>query len=144
LENFREHFGEHTLLANMKYLDLETYRNHLRQKPAKGRMRTDAAVNRDLSCLRHLFNNAVGWEMIDASPFSRGRRLHFKENNKRLRFLSEDEIQRLLAECPKHLRRIVDCAINAGMRRGEILFLKWDQIRNGQIYLHKTKTNEAR
>jgi len=30
------------------------------------------------------------------------------------------------------------------MRRGEILTLKWDQIRNGFIYLRKTKTNEAR
>jgi integrase len=30
------------------------------------------------------------------------------------------------------------------MRRGEILGLKWSQIRNGFIYLDKTKTNEAR
>ena len=30
------------------------------------------------------------------------------------------------------------------MRRGEILSLKWNQIRNGFIYLEKTKTNEAR
>jgi integrase len=30
------------------------------------------------------------------------------------------------------------------MRRGEILSLQWEQIRNGFIYLTKTKTNEAR
>lgn len=30
------------------------------------------------------------------------------------------------------------------MRKGEILGLKWEQIRNGFIYLDKTKTNEAR
>jgi integrase len=30
------------------------------------------------------------------------------------------------------------------MRRGEILSLKWSQIRNGFIYLQKTKTNNAR
>jgi integrase len=30
------------------------------------------------------------------------------------------------------------------MRPGEILTLKWSQIRNGFIYLQKTKTNEAR
>jgi len=30
------------------------------------------------------------------------------------------------------------------MRRGEILSLKWDQVRNGFIYLIKTKTKEQR
>ncbi len=43
-----------------------------------------------------------------------------------------------------YLRSIVECAIMTGMRRGEILSLKWDQVRNGFIYLEKTKTNEAR
>jgi len=30
------------------------------------------------------------------------------------------------------------------MRKGEILNLKWDNIRNGYIYLEKTKTKESR
>ncbi len=30
------------------------------------------------------------------------------------------------------------------MRRKEIFTLKWDQIRNGFIYVQKTKTNESR
>jgi len=30
------------------------------------------------------------------------------------------------------------------MRKGEILSLKWDQIRDGFIYLSKTKTNDSR
>ena len=32
--------------------------------------------------------------------------------------------------------------MNTGMRKGEVLSLKWSQIRNGFIYLTKTKTNE--
>ena len=39
---------------------------------------------------------------------------------------------------------MIECGINTGMRRGEILGLKWKQVRNGVIYLNKTKTNEAR
>ena len=144
LENFINHFGEYTLLTNIKYLDLENYRNHLRQKPTRSGIRTDAAVNREMSCLRHIFSKAVEWEMMEDNPFNKGRSLFRKENNIRLRFLSEEEIQRLLAECSKHLARIVECAVNTGMRRGEILGLKWEQIRNGYIYLQKTKTNEPR
>ncbi|HIJ69389.1 MAG TPA: site-specific integrase, partial [Deltaproteobacteria bacterium] len=80
----------------------------------------------------------------ERNPFDRGKSLLTKENNKRLRFLTEDEITSLLQECHKHLRPIVICALNTGMRKGEILSLEWSQIRNGFIYLQKTKNNEAR
>jgi hypothetical protein len=54
LENFKEYFGESTLLANIRYMNLETYRNHLRQKITKnGGVRADASVNREMSCLHH-------------------------------------------------------------------------------------------
>jgi len=143
LENFKEYFGESTLLANIKYLNLETYRNHLRDKITKNRtIRSDASVNREMSCLRHIFTKAVKWEMMEQHPFRES--LILKENNKRLRFLNEDEIPKLLDTCPGYLRSIVECALNTGMRRGEILGLKWSQVRNGFIYLDKTKTNEAR
>jgi integrase len=153
LENFKGYFGKDTLLANIRYVNLETYRNHLRQKSITIKrenkeiirgLRTDAAVNREMSCLHHIFTKAVEWEMMERSPFERGKSLILKENNKRLRFLKEEEIPTLLNACPEYLRRIVVCAINTGMRRGEILSLKWDQVRNGFIYLSKTKTNESR
>lgn len=145
LGNFLVHFGEDTLLANIRYKDLENYRNNLRQKiTKKGTVRTDASVNREISCLHHLLTKGVEWEMMEQNPFDKGKSLLLKENNQRLRFLTEEEIQRLLMECPKHLKHIVVCALNTGMRKGEILSLKWSQIRNGFIYLQKTKTNESR
>ena len=82
--------------------------------------------------------------MVEQSPFDRGKSLLLKENNKRMRFLTEDEIKRLLKECPVYLKRVVECAVNTGMRKGEILRLKWDQVRNGFIYLSKTKNMEPR
>jgi integrase len=35
-------------------------------------------------------------------------------------------------------------ALNTGMRKGEIMSLRWNQIRNGFIYLEKTKTKNRR
>lgn len=88
------------------------------------------------------------WDIIEQSPFGRGKSLLLKENNQRIRYLTEDEIVRLLQECnsPKQRRlyRIVVCALNTGMRKGEILNLRWNQIRNGFIYLEKTKTKNRR
>jgi len=145
IEDIREHFGEDTLLANIRYLNLETYRNHLKQKLTQyGTIRSDASVNRVTACLSHLFSKAVEWEKIEQNPFSRGKSLIIKENNQRTRFLTEDEVTNLLDECPKYIRNIAECALNTGMRKGEILPLKWDQIRNGFIYLRETKTKEPR
>lgn len=145
LENFKTYFGEDTIISNIRYVDLETYRNHLRAKlTRKNTIRTDASVNREISCLHHLLSKGVEWELLEQNPFKRGKSLLTKENNKRLRFLTHDEIQKLLAVAPKHLREAIICAVNTGMRRGELLSLKWEQVRNGFIYLQNTKTNEPR
>lgn len=84
------------------------------------------------------------WDMVERSPFERGKTLSLKENNQRLRYLTEEEIPNLIDACPVHLQRIIVCALNTGMRKTEILSLKWSQIRDGFIYLQKTKTNEPR
>jgi integrase len=119
--------------------------NHLRQKmTVQNGIRKDASINREISCLHQLFRKAVEWEMIDKNPFSRGKTLRIKENNMRTRFLTEDEIPRLLAACAPHLKNIVVCTLNTGMRRGEILNLRWDQIKDGIIYLQETKTDDPR
>lgn len=145
IERFKAFYGEKTLLAAIRYYDLERYRNQLRHKLTRsGRQRQTATVNKEMSCLHHMFTKANEWEMVEASPFTKGRTLLAKENNQRLRFLTQEEIIRLIEACPAHVRKVVICAINTGMRRGEILSLTWGQIRNGFIYLQKTKTNESR
>lgn len=145
IEHILNHFGEKTLLSNIRFVDLETYRNHLRDSlTVKRTIRKDASINRAMSCLRHIFAKAVEWEMIEQNPFNKGKSLILKENNKRMRFLTEDEIKSLLDACNEPLGDIVECALNTGMRKGEILGLRWEQIRNGFIYLDKTKTSEPR
>ena len=39
---------------------------------------------------------------------------------------------------------ITVAVLNSGMRRQEVLNLRWDQVRNDFIYLNKTKTDESR
>ena len=73
IRNFKDRFGEKTLLANFRYVDFETYRNQLRGTLTKvGNIRTNASVNREMSCLHHLFGSAVRWDMMEVSPFTKG------------------------------------------------------------------------
>jgi integrase len=166
IRHIKEYFGTDTPLSEIRFVHLETFRSHLRQTPTyKGTLPQDSTLNKTMSCLRHILKKSVEWELIEQNPFSRGGSLLLKENNQRLRYLTEYEITRLLDACStklieypngksrlsqmtrrdeKYLREIVECALNSGMRKGEILSLKWNQVRNGFIYLRKTKTSNPR
>ena len=56
----------------------------------------------------------------------------------------KDSTKRVKRADADYLCYIVECAINSGMRKEEILSLKWDQIRDGLIYLDKTKSKKKR
>ena len=52
----------------------------------------------------------------------------------------------MIEACDPHLRPIVITALNTGMRKGEILNLRWDQVdlKHGFILLEVTKNGERR
>jgi len=60
--------------------------------------------------------------------------------------LTKEEIKALYYACPGHLKPIIVVALNTGMRKGEILNLKWDDLdfRQKIIYLLNTKNNEKK
>jgi len=90
----------------------------------------NATVNREIACLKHLLNTAVRWKRIKANPVKNVPKL--KEPPGRLRYLTLEEIKKLLASCPQPphpLRAIITVALTTGMRKGEILGLKWDYIK---------------
>jgi integrase len=106
-----------------------------------------ATVNRLLATLKHMFSKAVDWDMVEDEAKKRVHRVKLlEENNRRLRYLSREESARLVEECDPHLRPIVVTALNTGMRKGEILSLKWDEVdlRHGFIHLTNTKNGERR
>ena len=70
-----------------------------------------------------------------------------EENNKRLKLLSTEAWQQLIDACRPHLRPIVVTALNTGMRKGEILHLKWEEnidLKHGFILPEVTKNGERR
>jgi integrase len=77
------------------------------------------------------------------------RKVRFlRMDNQRNRYLSEDEETRLMAilvERRAHLRSIVILALHTGMRRGEILSLRWNQIdfARGLILVQRTKSGRT-
>lgn len=145
VRNLKRYFGKMPL-ASLNIDLVESYLNWRRKEgnthwtELKG-----ATLNRDLSCLKTLVRRALLNRQIDRNPIE-GLKL-FKEIP-RDRILAPKEFQKLLEFCPKHLKPIVELAYYTGMRKSEILGLKWEQIdfHNGIITLvaEETKTQEKR
>lgn len=106
-----------------------------------------ASNNKITNILKHMLSKAVEWEMVDADVLKRIRKVKpLRDDNRRLRYLSNDDIQGLLKHCHGHLLPIVITALNTGMRRGEILSLKWENVDmvHGFIHLEQTKNGDRR
>lgn len=125
--------------------DVVRFRNHLKLLPVSGRAHTGSSVNRNLTAIKAAYSRGVQWGLVSHNPVL-GIKPFPEADRARTRYLSTDEKQRLLAVCPPALRRIVLFALKTGMRQGEILGLRWEDVDavSHQIVLKKTKNAKLR
>ena len=149
LEWWRDELGAYSL-SEITPARLNMAREKLKEKRTHyKKVRSDATVNRYLSALSHVFTVAMkDWEWIDDTPFRKMRKL--KESRGRVRFLSDEERDKLLEACKQsnnyYLYIIVMLALTTGARKGEILNMKWQDVdfNRKSIILHDTKNGERR
>lgn len=104
---------------------------------------TETTVNRDIECLRHLLYWAVDEGFIAANPIARIRLE--RERRKKRPVLSLAEEKLLLEAASPHLRDITIVALDTGMRRGEILHQRWEDVDFSRrlLYVTHSKTPEG-
>src|SRR5690348_751896 len=101
----------------------------LKTKTLHNRDRSPATVNRELQVLSKVFSMAYDNGLVETNPMRRVHKL--REAPARERYLTEDEEKKLfgvLIGRRAHLRLIVVVALQTGMRQGEILGLKWEDV----------------
>ncbi len=64
-----------------------------------------AFINREIALLKRMFTKTVEWGKLNDSPAKKAEPL--KADVQRVRFLTVDEIQRLVSNCSEHLEPIV-------------------------------------
>lgn len=103
-----------------------------------------STANRVVALLKHTFTKAKEWGLMRYSPVADVKKL--PERNERTRCLSREEYRCLLEVAPWYLKPIIITAVNTGMRKGEVLSLKWDQVNLGRrtITLRDTKNGKPR
>jgi len=83
-----------------------------------------ATLNRDLAALRRMLNLCREWKLLDQVPKIR----MLKEDNRRDRSLSDEQISKLLRSCKGTIRLSIIIALDTGLRKGSIFSLKKSDI----------------
>ncbi|MCG3741815.1 integrase arm-type DNA-binding domain-containing protein, partial [Vibrio cincinnatiensis] len=115
--------------------------------------RAPATITYAVNRLRAAFNRAVEWEFIDSHNLAKVKVIH--QDNTRVRYLSKEEEKVLLAALTSrdarlreslastaqagryvdYLEPLIVMAMNTGLRRGELLTLRWEHISLPNRYL---------
>lgn len=101
-------------------------------------------VNKEVGMLGLCYNFAIRNDMVYENPVERVE--DFRVPKTRIRFLTVEEIHRLIQSCSGYLKDIVMTALYTGARKSEVLGLKWKNIdfENRLVVFEKTKNDGVR
>ena len=112
-------------LDQIKRRDVESLHRHLKQDG-----RSAATADHYAKLMRHVLNVAVDWELLENNPLKRIKL--FREDNRLERYLTQEELERLLHVLQTYDNRpvceILMFLLFTGARRGEALQAKWQHI----------------
>lgn len=105
-------------------------------------------VNRYLQTFKAMLTKANEWGLLSERRLRELRKIKLADerHNRRTDFLSREEAERLIEKSDPSIRPVVICALQTGMRKDEILDLKWSNVDLAHRLIHivRTKTNEPR
>ena len=147
LDWWRDRIGD-KLIGDVDSVLIGDIRDALAEPDDNGKARKGATVNRYLAILSHVFTYAereLKW--AEENPCKSVTR--FKDSEKRVRFLTDDERTALLDACKEldpTLYLVTIFALSTGARKGEITKLTWSNVdlKKGYATLADTKNTETR
>ena len=141
--NFTNTFGD-TKISDLCLTDLEDYQiKRLKHGMAK------ATIDIEIGGASTMVNKAFDCDKLSGNalkPFRRIKKVLKKGTNARKRTITIQEYLKLTAAAQDYLKPIIIFAFNTGMRRGEILNLKWSNIdhKAGVVRLKEGDTKEGK
>ncbi len=136
-------------IRDIKTLTLERFKKNLQKKELSPK-----SIQNILTLIRAMYNRAPGWELYSGpNPVTETARVDRKflqiPDNKRLRFLSDEEENLLLQTLKERSQQWHDISVlslDSGLRAGECFKLTWADLdfRNETIMVRDPKNNQNR
>ena len=133
------------LLREICAEDLDTWMT--KQIQAKYKPST---VNKHAGLLNRIFNVAVEWEYLEKNPFNKAIIKKFPTGDHVQRFLTPDEIRRLLSACSKephpYLHSFIKLLLLTGARSSELRLCKWSDVNlpKQELFIGLSKNGRSR
>jgi len=125
-----EFFGNNTDIQDLTPKDITRFVEYLKIpttiRNQKNVIRSPSTINRYLSTLSSIIKTAKYQGAIINDLFIQQQKQ--KEPDAIIRYLSQDEVDRLVDCADEHLKPIIRFAVLTGARKGNILTLDWKQI----------------
>lgn len=131
-------FGEDARLTHISAARIEEFKKARRGENIKA-----ATLNRDLRFLAQILKQAEQERYIGRSPFDLAKFfLNESKEQRKPHIVTWEEQERLLAVAPPRIRVLTVLGVETGMRTGEMLGLRWEDVDflKGIIKVEKSKT----
>ena len=125
-------------LAAVRRVDIQRY------VTARSATVSAHTVQKELNVLKHLLRLAVEWEIVPFHPSQGVKSPRVPAG--RVRYLQPAELRAVIQAAPAWLVPIVALAVSTGMRRSDVLRLRWLDLdlEHDRIMLSQTKNGESR
>jgi integrase len=143
IANFNSVFGDYQV-GSIKPIDIEDYQD---SREAQGA--APATIDVELTIVGGMVRKAWDNDLISDRPVKAFRKVKNRlkiGSNARTRILTISEYSSLKKEASEHVKSLLIAGFNTGMRKGELLNLKWSHIdrKNSMIRLPAEMTKEKK
>jgi integrase len=129
-QHLKPFFGDKPL-SRIVAFDMQRYVRHRQSQGA-----SPATTNRELAVMSHLMHRALEWGWIDRAI----KTPRLRENNRRLVYLTPDQIRQLLDAAGRdacwEIYPFILIALNTSMRLMEILSIRWEYVYLDRRLIH--------
>jgi integrase len=131
------------LPATAKTITKRTVAEYIETRSGADEMKP-ATVAKEISVLKHCLRLAVEWGELNQNAAAGAHLPQLPQG--RTRYLTPGELKAALEEAPEWLRAPMAFAACTGVRRGEMLSLRWGDVdkTNRRLYLRETKNGALR